>query len=580
MNNLKVLRLSVTIIQRFFLFSDQVWPGENQYLAHCDKEIKIDPDSTTNNNYYHAQLHCHSDERNANFQSPQIHISPNTNASTITENSSPASSDHSSERHFSSPMASPSSSSVFRVPRGRPPSNNSNPGAQQPSADSTFLKPLPPQEHSCPSAKDECGYRRNGYISPRHPQHSPGYPYEMHSNSEPLHANHEEDNSNSRFPQQAQKGVNTSNNSTENVSKTVTASPVNHEQPMHPYYNPAMHHYSNDPNPVSGPSNNMFFYESYHHMSPSNVASGYGGQQTHPVQVGSEHGNDLNKKGCGIQQYPPPMNYLQNSGNVPPSPVSSCPNSGGYQHIPANGHPRNYPCNSANNHEKDPSFHNHCLPAPANSFEHHSPHYNHFGNFYNHGPPLYPPVPTNYEHQYKCGKSNSQESSTESSSPSLTPSQIKKEANDNDCGYNKSYSNRSSSQNGNNSTYNTNLLNNNNSSNNLNTSTNHSISEQFIKKENNDDANTSHNSYKIGDYPNSMYTDYSHCPNDASNQPNTHPPNSFWNHYSGPPQLHQVIPKQEVSQCPNQGSQRNFYSPADTHDYPVSKNVEILKKYS
>ncbi|XP_066907386.1 methylcytosine dioxygenase TET isoform X3 [Halyomorpha halys] len=135
--------------------------GEGSFSS--ENEVKIDPDSTTNHlnnqNFNHtqwdersnSQVSC-SNGRSSNFQPPspyqQSHqASPKTNSAM-----SPMQNDGSirEDKQQNSPYNTSPNNSVFRVPKGRPPSR-SNPGTPQPTFEnSTYIKPLPalpPLEH-------------------------------------------------------------------------------------------------------------------------------------------------------------------------------------------------------------------------------------------------------------------------------------------------------------------------------------------------------------------------------------------------------------------------------------------------
>ncbi|CAH1391306.1 unnamed protein product [Nezara viridula] len=173
--------------------------GEGNFSS--ENEVKIDPDSTTNHlnnqNFNHTQwedrsptnqVTC-SNGRSSNFQPPSPYqlshqASPKTNSAM-----SPMQNDGSyrEDKQQNSPYNVSPSNSVFRVPKGRPPSR-SNPGTPQPTFEnSTYIKPLPalpPLEHRFdrPNSpiKDWDNVPQSPEKSPKHSQsfiaqNSPGF---------------------------------------------------------------------------------------------------------------------------------------------------------------------------------------------------------------------------------------------------------------------------------------------------------------------------------------------------------------------------------------------------------------------
>ncbi|XP_014246962.1 DNA N6-methyl adenine demethylase isoform X2 [Cimex lectularius] len=191
---------------------EQICQDGNQYnnQLFCDRDIKSDPDSTTQNQQCSHWMNSESLQGQSttqyiqqtphysNYSGYAPHINYGNYYSTTTspfngQNQAlpgtriPFTSD---QKHFRSPSASPNG--IFRRPRGRPPSRSSNPSTAQP-VDSTFLKPRPPQERregSSSPMRSPQDQRMNGSQSPTASdqyspstspkiQYSPGY-YQGH----------------------------------------------------------------------------------------------------------------------------------------------------------------------------------------------------------------------------------------------------------------------------------------------------------------------------------------------------------------------------------------------------------------
>ena len=120
-----------------------------------ENEIKIDPDSTTNLSHAqweerspNSQVSC-SSGRSSSFQLPSPNHQSHYSSPKSSNSMSPLHHNDGSLKEDKQYNHSPGNS-VFRVPKGRPPSR-SNPGTPQPTLEnSTYIKPLPalpPLEH-------------------------------------------------------------------------------------------------------------------------------------------------------------------------------------------------------------------------------------------------------------------------------------------------------------------------------------------------------------------------------------------------------------------------------------------------
>lgn len=140
-----------------------------------DNEGKTDPDSTTNHLNQCQALPYGWDERSLRNPSPCSNRDSNMKELSPRGNSS-----NMSPMSFHDSPAMEDKQQVFRVPRGRPPSI-SNPSTPQPPLEqSTFIKPLPPQDHRFDRAasplREWDGSPQSSHLSPKrspHPHHSP-----------------------------------------------------------------------------------------------------------------------------------------------------------------------------------------------------------------------------------------------------------------------------------------------------------------------------------------------------------------------------------------------------------------------